>query len=64
MSNNTTNEELEFWEENRFPNFIENIAPNKVPDIDGVKELLKHVEETGDYYAVVERINALKGKKK
>ena len=58
------NEELEFWEQNRFPLFINDTFPNKVPDIQGVAELLNHVKETGDYYAVQERIKHLKQQKK
>ena len=64
MSDNNNNEELKFWEQNRFSMFINKRVPNKVPDIKGVTELLKHVKETRDYYAIVERVKILKQHKK
>ena len=64
MGDNTNNEELRFWEQNRFAMFIDKRTPNKVPNIEGVKELLKHINETGDYYAVLERVKKLKGESK
>lgn len=57
----TTKEELRFWEQNRFNVFINKRVVVEIPNIHGVKKLLKHIKETGDYYAVVERVKKLKG---
>lgn len=61
MSDDTTNgEELRFWEQNRFDVFINKCIAVEVPNIHGIKKLLKHIKETRDYYAVVERVKELK----
>lgn len=64
ITGNKAIEELKFWEQNNFNISLNHKVPNKVPNIKHVTDILKHVKETRDYYAIVERIKILKQKRK
>ncbi|HEY6161592.1 MAG TPA: hypothetical protein VI112_10225 [Bacteroidia bacterium] len=57
-------EEIVFWENNMFDICIRKRMPEKIPDNQNVKQLLLLFEEERDYYALVRRLNELRGIKK
>jgi hypothetical protein len=57
-------EEIVFWENNMFDICIRKKMPEKIPNNQSVKQLLRLFEEERDYYALVRRLNELRGIKK
>ena len=50
-------EEIVFWENNMFDICIRKKMPEKIPNNQSVKQLLRLFEEERDYYALVRRLN-------